>query len=123
MSISTLHKGDYDDDNNNNNNNNNSDITIRDNKQATCKLIDGAIPEHRNVIKKEDEKFLKYKKHNLGGWSMLRRGGRYPLYRWLGGQQGRSGRVRKISPPLRDSIPGPAIPTAPTRPTILPWLR
>jgi len=24
---------------------------------------------------------------------------RYPLYRWLGGQQGRSGQVRKISPP------------------------
>ena len=24
---------------------------------------------------------------------------RYPLYRWLGGPQGRSGRVRKISPP------------------------
>jgi hypothetical protein len=25
---------------------------------------------------------------------------RYPLYRRLGGRQGRSGRVRKISPPL-----------------------
>jgi hypothetical protein len=24
---------------------------------------------------------------------------RYPLYRWLGGPQGRSGQVRKISPP------------------------
>jgi hypothetical protein len=24
---------------------------------------------------------------------------RYPLYRWLGGPQSRSGRVRKISPP------------------------
>jgi len=26
---------------------------------------------------------------------------RYPLYRRMGGPQGRSGRVRKISPPLR----------------------
>ena len=26
---------------------------------------------------------------------------RYPLYRWLGSPQGRSGRVRKISPPPR----------------------
>jgi hypothetical protein len=32
---------------------------------------------------------------------------RYPLYRRLGGPQGRSGRVRKISP-RRDSIPGPS---------------
>jgi len=30
---------------------------------------------------------------------------RYPLYRRLGGPQGRSGRVRKILPPHRDSIP------------------
>jgi hypothetical protein len=29
---------------------------------------------------------------------------RYPLYRRLGGPQGRSGRVRKISPPHRDSM-------------------
>jgi hypothetical protein len=41
-----------------------------------------------------------------GGWSKLhpshftpRKGTRYPLYRRLGGPQGRSGRVRKISPP------------------------
>ena len=31
---------------------------------------------------------------------------RYPLYKRLGGPQGRSGQVRKISPPHRDSIPG-----------------
>ena len=30
---------------------------------------------------------------------------RYPLYRRLGGPQGRCGRVRKISPTHRDSIP------------------
>jgi len=34
---------------------------------------------------------------------------RYPLYRRLGGPQGRSGHVRKISPPP-DSIPGPPSP-------------
>jgi len=34
---------------------------------------------------------------------------RYPLYRRLGGPQGRCGRVRKISP-QRDSIPGPSSP-------------
>jgi hypothetical protein len=34
---------------------------------------------------------------------------RYPSYRRLHGPQGRSGQVRKISPP-RDSIPGPSIP-------------
>jgi hypothetical protein len=39
-----------------------------------------------------------------GGWSTPRPGQltpgktRYPLYSWLGGPQGRSGRVRKISP-------------------------
>jgi hypothetical protein len=34
---------------------------------------------------------------------------RYPLCRWLGGFQGRSGRVRKISP-YRDSIAGQSSP-------------
>jgi hypothetical protein len=41
-----------------------------------------------------------------GGWSTPRPGRftpgketRHPLYRWLGGPQGRSGRVRNISPP------------------------
>ena len=35
----------------------------------------------------------------------------YPLYMRLGGPQGRSGRVRKISPrPHRGSIPGPSRP-------------
>ena len=34
---------------------------------------------------------------------------RYPLYKRLGGPQGRTGRGRKISPPPhRDSIPGPS---------------
>ena len=42
---------------------------------------------------------------DLGGWSAPRpcrfthRKTRYPLYRRLGGPQGRSGGVRKISPP------------------------
>ena len=35
---------------------------------------------------------------------------RYPLYRRLGGPQGRCGRVRKFSVPHRDSIPGPSSP-------------
>jgi hypothetical protein len=49
-----------------------------------------------------------------GGWSTPRSGlftpwkdTRYPMYRRLGGPQGRSRRVRKISP-QRDSIPGPS---------------
>jgi hypothetical protein len=44
---------------------------------------------------------------NVGGWSTpglsrftLKRGIRYLLHRSVGGPQGRSGRVRKISPPL-----------------------
>jgi len=50
-----------------------------------------------------------------GGWSASRLGRlyrgktRYPLYKRLGGPQGRSGRVRKISPHW-DLIPGPTIP-------------
>jgi hypothetical protein len=51
-----------------------------------------------------------------GGWSTPRPGRftpgketRYPLYRRLGGPQGRSGRMLKISP-QRDSIPGPSSP-------------
>jgi hypothetical protein len=40
---------------------NKSDIIIRDNEKRTCMLIDIAIPEDRNVIKKEAEKILKYK--------------------------------------------------------------
>ena len=50
-----------------------------------------------------------------GGWSTPRPGRftpiktRYPLYRRLGGPQGRSGRVRKISPPTGIRSPdGPA---------------
>jgi len=43
--------------------NNKPDIIIRDNEKGTCtrKLIDVAISGDRNVIKKEDEKSLKYK--------------------------------------------------------------
>jgi hypothetical protein len=37
------------------------DIIIRDNEERTCLLIDVAILGGRNVIKKEDEKILKYK--------------------------------------------------------------
>jgi hypothetical protein len=51
-----------------------------------------------------------------GGWSKPSPGRftpgretRYPWYRRLGGPKGRSGRVRKISPPL-DSISGPSSP-------------
>ena len=44
---------------------------------------------------------------------------RYPLYRRLGGPQGRSGLVRKISP-HRDSIPGPSSPQAVAIPNTLP---
>jgi len=40
---------------------NTPDIIIRDNKKRTCILIDVAISGDRNVIKKEAEKFLKYK--------------------------------------------------------------
>ena len=43
---------------------------------------------------------------------------RYPLYRRLGWPQGRSGRVRKISP-LRDSIPRPYSPQRVVIPTVL----
>jgi len=45
---------DCDDDDNNNNSNCN-------NNKGTCMLIDVAISGDRNVIKKEDEKILKYK--------------------------------------------------------------
>ena len=41
--------------------NNKPDIIIRDNGKRTCMLIDVAISGDRNVIKKEDEKILKYK--------------------------------------------------------------
>jgi len=42
--------------------NNKPDIIIRDNEKRTCMLIDVAIPGDRNVIKKEAEKILKYKR-------------------------------------------------------------
>ena len=45
---------------------------------------------------------------------------RYTLYRRLGGPQGRSGQVRKIWPPHRDSIPGPSSLQAVAIPTELP---
>jgi hypothetical protein len=41
--------------------NNKPDIIIRDKEKGTCMLIDVAISGHRNVIKKEAEKILKYK--------------------------------------------------------------
>ena len=41
--------------------NNKPDVTICDNKKGTYMLIDVAIPEDRNVIKREAEKILKYK--------------------------------------------------------------
>jgi hypothetical protein len=36
-------------------------IIIRDNEKRTCMLIDVAIPGERNVIKKEVDKFFRYK--------------------------------------------------------------
>ena len=36
-------------------------LIIHDNEKGTCMLIDVAISEDRNVIKKEAEKILKYK--------------------------------------------------------------
>ena len=47
---------------------------------------------------------------------------RYPLHRRLGGPQGRSGQVQKISP-HRDSIPGPSRAQAVAIPTTLPGLQ
>jgi glyoxylate utilization-related uncharacterized protein len=41
--------------------NNKLDIIIHDNEKGTCTLIDVAISEDRNVIKKAAEKILKYK--------------------------------------------------------------
>jgi hypothetical protein len=41
--------------------NNKPDIIVRDNEKRTCLLIDAVISGDRNVIKKEAEKFLKYK--------------------------------------------------------------
>ena len=44
---------------------NKPDIIIRDNEKRTCMLIEVAIPGDRNVIIKEAEKILKYKRpHN-----------------------------------------------------------
>jgi len=42
--------------------NNKPDIIFRDNKQGTCMSMDGAISAGKNVIKREAEKILKYKK-------------------------------------------------------------
>jgi hypothetical protein len=36
-------------------------MTVRDNKQGTCTLIDVAIPGDRNVVKKKDEKISNIK--------------------------------------------------------------
>jgi hypothetical protein len=41
--------------------NNKPDIIITNNKKGTCMLIDVAISDDRNVIKKEAKKILKYK--------------------------------------------------------------
>ena len=45
--------------------NNKLDIIICDNEKGTCMLIDVAISEDRNVIKKEAEKILKYKEFTI----------------------------------------------------------
>ena len=41
--------------------NNKPEITIRDNKNGTHELIDVAVSGDKNMIKKETQKFLKYK--------------------------------------------------------------
>jgi hypothetical protein len=41
--------------------NNKPDIIIHNNKKGACMLIDVAIPQDKNVIKKEAERILKYK--------------------------------------------------------------
>ena len=40
---------------------NRPDIIIKNKKEKTCTLIDVAIPADRKVVKKEEEKKLKYK--------------------------------------------------------------
>jgi hypothetical protein len=40
---------------------NKPDIIIKNKKEKTCILIDGAVPADRNVTEKEAEKKLKYK--------------------------------------------------------------
>jgi len=40
---------------------NKQDITMRDNEKGTGMLIDVAVSGDRNVIKREDEKIVKYK--------------------------------------------------------------
>jgi len=61
--------------------NNKPDIIIRDNEKGTCMLIDDAISGHRNVVKKEVEKILKYKdltieigftSNNWGDWDYFK---------------------------------------------------
>ena len=72
MSINTLHKGDDDgddnDDDDDDNNNNNKRIYSKQarynlkQKEKTRTLIDVAIPADRNVVQKEAENKLKYKR-------------------------------------------------------------
>ena len=50
--------------------NNKPDIINRDHEKGTCMLIDVAISEDINVIKKEAEKILKYKDLTIGIQSM-----------------------------------------------------
>jgi hypothetical protein len=50
--------------------NNKPDIVIRDNDKITCMLIDVAISGHRNMVKKEAEKILKYKEFTIEIQSM-----------------------------------------------------
>ena len=38
------------------------DIINKNEKEKTCKLVDVAIPANRNVVQKEEEKKLKYKR-------------------------------------------------------------
>jgi hypothetical protein len=47
--------------------NNKTNIAARDNENETCVLIDVAISEGRNVMKKETEKILKQYKHSACG--------------------------------------------------------
>jgi hypothetical protein len=52
---------DDEDEDDDDNNNNKPDTIIRDNEKGTCMLIDVVNSGDRNMIKKEDEKILRYK--------------------------------------------------------------
>jgi hypothetical protein len=53
------------------------DIIIQHKKEKTCILIDAAIPAGRNILQKEAEKGLKYKRfvyryNECGNWKKIK---------------------------------------------------